>query len=689
MKRSPKLTAAQKAASQRKLTQYLDSVPQHLRDYANWTQYDKSKVPTQWRTRYEELCVTAILVLKAQPVEQILEASPVGERRLYQLMYKAISPRRGATTAHGTRAFVYGLDQNQRTRVAEENTQAGGRGGYCGLWGKFWREYPAVGEQLEAFLNGAPGLDRPNRVTPHVLWTQFKTIVVRVGVPETAYPRNTTSHGKRPLVAWWKNDYQPRHHIAHITNEHGHAAGTAAAFEMGDGTSRTPPEPYTVWVIDECQVDLDATIKVPAARWEEEWVFLRKLPLLRCRCIGAATLNISWQISLRAQASGDDIIQLLKRAVLGQPAVDSVSDSMQYVPGAGYPQNLFERLRYALPSVLYLDNALSHLFNALQYLVQRLWGGVVILGRPGTPKARPDIESSMAGLSALLHQLPNTSGTGPKDPVKERSVTSPDRAVSVHLLEQVIDVYMANQNALPSAGAGHLEPLVRLERLLEAGRVRPSYLPEGKRLPHHFCEPVRVTVRGDLRKGRLPHVNYDYVRYSSDWLKRNFQAMCKEFWALADYSDLRTIVLVDDDGSEFTKLRAQGFWGVVAHDRRMKAIYAKHRAQAEFKPRPYEVPLFGVLEHLRERAPQSRDDALDLAYMDRYLRQHHLAGLALDAAAQGATEPMRTDLTTSLPERSASPPIPPRKSPMEAPEQSTGNVVPIARHSFKVPRRIA
>ncbi|NIU05508.1 MAG: hypothetical protein GWO40_14685, partial [Gammaproteobacteria bacterium] len=64
--------------------------------------------------------------------------------------------------------------------------------------------------------------------------------------------------------------------------------------------------------------------------------------------------------------------------------------TIQYEKGAGFPQNTFEPLRYAVPILVYLDNALSHLFNPLQTLLQRLFGGRVLLGIPGRPKGRPD-----------------------------------------------------------------------------------------------------------------------------------------------------------------------------------------------------------------------------------------------------------------------------------------------------------
>ena len=134
--------------------------------------------------------------------------------------------------------------------------------------------------------------------------------------------------------------------------------------------------PYTVWVIDEMKVDLEAVIELPMARWDVEYVKLSQFQVLRCRSIGNVTCNIAWHLCLRQQASGADIIRLFRNAVLGQPPVDCVEPSMQYEEGAGFPQNVFEQLRFAVPVLIYLDNSLAHLFNALQTLLQRLANGL-------------------------------------------------------------------------------------------------------------------------------------------------------------------------------------------------------------------------------------------------------------------------------------------------------------------------
>jgi putative transposase len=648
----------------------MSAIPPQYGDFSKWPQVEESSVPAEKRKRFKGLVKAAEMLLNAQPMKHVLAAAGVGERRFWRLISSALTMRLDAPTINGTGAFVWGRVQKPRVRKAAESPHRG-REGFGGLFEKFTREHPSVLEDLIKFLNGK---ERPNNVTPRMLHVKFKELVIQAGVRTDQYPRNAQSYAYKPLMQWYESVYQPQYLMTHLRQEHGDAAATAAGYERGDGQSRTPALPYTVWVIDECRVNVDAALQVPMAIWDLEYVFLPQFPILRCRSIVPVPCNISWHMCLRVQASGDDVIELFKRAVMGQPAVNLIDPDMKYEPGAGYPQNVFPKLRFAVPLLVYLDNALSHLYDALQHLVQRLYGGRVILGVPKTPKARPDIESSFAALYAgLLHQLPNTSGTGPLDPVRKKSATTPDRAVPVGLLEQAVDVYFANQNVLPSAGAGHLGAFTRLERLLETGQVKCNYLPEAKRAPYRFCKPKPVTILCNLKEGRLPHINYDYRRYSSQWLKTQPKLEGKKLWAYADYGDLRTVVLEEDDGSTFATVTCEGMWGRVPHDRRMLAIFAKHKSDAQFLPRPQDGPLFAVLKHLEKRSPDDRDAALDYGYVMRYLKQHAVAEAYESSAAVAKVVPA-AEATNVVPLASAA---------------SSNSRPPTLQSSFNVPRRLA
>ena len=599
---------------------FWQNIPEVYRDLKNWPDVDEKTVDQDKVPRLRRLRKATELFLKRQPIEEVLAGAGVGERQFFHLLSSALRRLRGGAEINGTRAFVKDFVQRERQRKQPYIPASSATAGFCGLFSQLLNERPQVETDLIDFLNGK---ERPNKVTPRILHAKFKKIVKAHQVQADQYPLNTKSEGYRPLMNWYTTVYMPKFLNRHIRNQHGNASATAAGYEQGDGQTQTPPLPYTVWVIDEFRVDLESVIEVPMARWDVEYLELKCFPVLRCRSIGSIACNISWHMCLRKQASGADVIQLFKNAVLGQPAVPTVEPSMGYEDGAGFPQNLFPSLKYAVPILVYLDNALSHLFDPLQHLLQRLYGGRVILGIPGSPKGRPDIESSIGHLlRGLLHQLPSTTGTGPLDPVRKSAAVVPSKRVPLGLLEQALDVYMANQNVLPSASAGYLDSFTRLSRMIEAAKIKYNYLPESKRRPHHFSAPKPAPVLCDLGKGRLPYVNFMHRRYSSAWLKGQPALRGKLLWALADYDDLRTIILIDESGAAFATVTCEGQWGRVPHDLWMLRIYAKHKADAQFKSRPSDVPLFAVLAHLSSKAKGDSAAAMDLVYITRYLKRH-------------------------------------------------------------------
>lgn len=198
---------------------------------------------------------------------------------------------------------------------------------------------------------------------------------------------------------------------------------------------------YLAWVIDECDSNLEAKVIIPSVRWGGDIVRVRRFPVLRLRSLGDYAMNIAFQVCFTRQAKGADVIKLLKNAVLGQPVPPMVDPNMKPVEGAGFPQDIFEKLKFVVPVVIYLDNALAHLFNDLQEVVMRLFGGRVVLGPPGTPLGRPEVESNIHRTRKCFDlQLPGALGSGPKDPLRQSPIVRPRSSCTSTTMSRVSTV---------------------------------------------------------------------------------------------------------------------------------------------------------------------------------------------------------------------------------------------------------
>ena len=260
-----------------------------------------------------------------------------------------------------------------------------------------------------------------------------------------------------------------------------------------------------------------------------------------------------------------------------------VDPNMRAVEGAGFPQDIFEKLKFVVPVVIYLDNALAHLFNDLQEVVMRLFGGRVVLGPPGTPLGRPEVESNIHRTRKCFDlQLPGALGSGPKDPLRQIADCPTEKLVHFNHYEQGLYCQLANENVSDSASAGYLDSFTRMKELLARGTFEPNYLPEHLREGYHFCAPKRLPVKCEITtSGRLPFILISPVdrRYSSKWLKANPPDGVREYWILQDYDDLRTAIICNDDMAYVDTLRCEGDWGRVPFDHRIQQIISRRSLQ--------------------------------------------------------------------------------------------------------------
>ena len=110
-----------------------------------------------------------------------------------------------------------------------------------------------------------------------------------------------------------------------------------------------------------------------------------------------------------------------------------------------------------MPVVIYLDNALAHLFNDLQEVVMRLFGGRVVLGPPGTPLGRPKSSQHHRTRKCFDLQLPGTRQRSGRIRLPIADCPT-EKLVHFNHYEQGLYCQLVNENVSDSASAGYLTP---------------------------------------------------------------------------------------------------------------------------------------------------------------------------------------------------------------------------------------
>ena len=585
-----------------------------------WPSFDSSGLASDSKKRFDRLVRAVDMLLKHEPMDKVLGVAKVSRDQLGRLINKAMQLKPDKSSVWGLAAFAAFKSQALRARVNEFKTQVKPKAGYGGMFTWLLETHAAIEPGLIDFLIRQT---RPNRIGEHVLHQEFLRLCCVEKIDESGYPFSTKTQARAPLNLWFKNSFLPRYAKKYVAREHGQAAATA----LGGSTDQPAPVPVPMvlgdWVMDEQTTDLFARLELNSIYGDVEYIDnLPRVPIIRLRTMDFE-VQIAWRLVLTKQASSFDVLCLLWEAVSGPPKADAAIEGLDYEPGAGFLANSFEQLRWTVPRVLYLDNALSHLADLIQQVVTRLWGGEVRLGIPGTPKERAEVESSIRKHThRVIQQLPATSGSHPRDAKRKTSAGSLDKKVPVPALVHALDCYFANENVCAADAAGGIAPFERVRRFLELGKLDLPSLPAHFRRAHWFSSPVARPVCCDLANGRAAHVNFMGSRYTSTLLRQHPGMRGQKLSLRPDYRNLQHVIAFDATGTEFGTLTAEGVWGKVPHDTRIKKLFLTHRKEGRLGKRADDQPLQMLFAFLTAGAKTNPALAVQLAYVVNYLTKN-------------------------------------------------------------------
>lgn len=485
-----------------------------------------------------------------------------------------------------------------------------------------------IEERLIDYLNGEGEYHetRPNKVLWKPLQDEFVSLCIASGLTEQDYPLCHQERGLRALKEWHKKVYMPRHSARAVRAEHGPDAATASA-QAASSLFAIPKQPYDEWQIDAYCINCRARYAVldEAGHWHD--LELSRYWLLCLIDAASPCATLSWRIVLDAKPSQDDVMALIWQALDGQPKADRVlwdKDNEHYVDyqdGWGYPSVVIPALRFATGVTLNIDNALEHLGNNLRNTVQATCGMSASFLQGRVPKGRAQIEAAFAALTRqLLRQVPASTGSNPLDPIRKIADRPVHRRLLIAELSHAMDLYFARRNGEPIQGSAGKASLQYLRDAVERRSLRPVYLSEEKRRAHFFGpRDERPVITGPSRSA---HINFDYVRYKGDCLKRyeGYRSGSVLVIVRADPADLRTLRLFElKSGAEIGIVKAEGRWGRLPHDRRIRAMHHKY---SDGSSRWKTDPLRALYAHLRGIAPKDKRAATELAHMHQYLLGH-------------------------------------------------------------------
>jgi hypothetical protein len=283
---------------------------------------------------------------------------------------------------------------------------------------------------------------------------------------------------------------------------------------------------------------------------------------------------LGYSLAFGKEYNKDDVASALQSAIKPFVPRKYTIPGLEIEEGGGFPSSLFPETAYACWDWFRFDGAKSHLAAATLERLTQVLGCWTENGPAGEPDARPFIERFFQLLSRhFAHRFPGTLGSDPGAIAK--ALGDPGGDISLLLeydeLEQLIEVLLANYNGRGHGGILGLAPLEAMRQSLRRKRCYLRTMPRFLRSTLCLLQEARVIpVKGSLKDGIRPHINFCRVRYTSKELGSSPDLISKKLRIYFDVRDLRTVKAFFEDGTELGILTAARPWNATPHSLRLR-----------------------------------------------------------------------------------------------------------------------
>jgi hypothetical protein len=552
------------------------SIPESLSDLQTWPSVDPSALDEKDRAPFMARCEAIKGFIEEQhiPVSVILARTGVSRSTLYRLVEKCWQKHMDGRLYGFRAAIPYErlADYERRQRVH------GDREGYSGCAGAFaqlLREHPAIEKLLVKLakdrVRPIKGRKRVRQVRKPLLaiHEEFIKACRAEKIKSDEYPFTERRRGFRTLQTYLKKVTAKRFSNA-VIDAGGKRAGAAPSDEE---QAPAATRPFQVVEFDGHKLDLRLTIKLKDPLGFERTIELHRIWILVLLDVQTRAV-LGYSLAFGKEYNKDDVAAALQSALMPFVPRKYTIPDLAIDEGGGFPSSVFPETAYACWDWFRFDGAKSHLAAATLERLTQIVGCWTENGPAGEPDARPFIERFFQLLSLhFAHRFPGTLGNDPE--AIEKVLGDPGGDISLLIdyeeLEQLIEVVIANYNGREHGGLLGITPLAALRHWL---RRKPCYLRSLPRfLRSNLCmlqEARVVPVKGSLKTGIRPHINFSNVRYTSKELAGNAGLINKKIRIYYDVRDIRTVKAFFEDGTELGILTAARPWNATPHSLRLR-----------------------------------------------------------------------------------------------------------------------
>lgn len=603
------------------------SIPRDVTNVEAWPTIDASALDPEGRSLFTQRCEAMRLFIDASvPLVAIATRTGVSRGSLHRLFARCIAEHDDGRI-HGFRAlvpFVHTKPYERRVTVPFTKDGSGAAGAFRQLLARYPTLEPYLQAQIRKRFKRSATFDeiRPPLKKIH---KDFLSKCRDLGVKPTEYPFNRERRGKRSLSAYAKQ-------FAELKFES--AAAEAGAEHIGRAWSSEPSElrsPFTKPMegieFDGHRIDVRLTLRVPDPYGMEVLYEIERIWILALKDIVTRVIP-GYALALGANYAGDDVIDAVKAALVPHRRRELTIPGLTYDSRGGFPSEVIPECAYACWDWFRCDNAASQLADATIERLVEFVGCWPDFGEPGNPDSRPFIESFFKLIAQhFAHRMIGTTGSGPDDFRRKLGHPGGDIRLLVTLneLEELIDVLISDFNGESHGGIGGRSPLEAMQFFVARDPTVIRPLARARRQQLHLLQDCLIkTVKGSVKNGVRPHINFKEVRYSNDVLSGNPALIGRKLRMYYDRKDIRHLRAYFENGEELGVLMAQRPWCFTPHSLKTRQEILRLKAQGKLRHREGDDPVEAWTKYKRHKARKSRRAGTDLARLSASAQRAHV-----------------------------------------------------------------
>jgi transposase InsO family protein len=529
---------------------------------------------------------------------------------------------------------------NRAPRLAPDGQPFGFR--VCAPWGSYYRQeflgdgvmptkagphsfaaLLAAQPQIKAWVHSYSAPSPPGR-PPRIFEKLHKKILVELRRKELHefYPLNQGDKGRRALLRYIRTRRIETGPILPPDEWDSSTQSKLADIFRG--------QPFDRMELDGHRIDIETPFLVPLPNGgsvTRSITALWIIPEVECE----SRAIVSWVLRVGRNYNNQDVTETLAGSMRSWKPRDLIIPDLKYAPGAGMPSSLATPMGLCRGRMIAMDNHKGHHSPNVEDAFCRAHDGILTFGRPHQPRTRPIVEQLNSRLEkGAFRLLPG--GFEPATRLGEDKICISDFApdehpLQLHLLDELIDVIVANYNATPHPSLGDLSPLQYLQQ--RSTQALWFYQPSDAETCSADMNSILVSLRvnGNKKTGVLPHVNYAYVRYRSPELDGRWELIGKTLIGRISRNDLRSLVLFRTATQPIGVLRANAPWHQTRHDETTrKLIFQWSKQEGAMSLNGVECAVNAYAKFLKKTAGDSQKAADQLA---RFQQQHNKAPIPI------------------------------------------------------------